>query len=93
MGKVTSKLQITLPKILAEEYGIQPGDDIEWRSAGDVIHLLPPTARQHAIDITERLSLFDSATERQQARQQGRSTRAAERGWTREELYDRGRPR
>jgi len=94
MGKVTSKFQITLPKALAEEFRIQPGDDIQWRSAGDVIHLVPPTARQHPIDIAERLELFDRATERQQAREQGHSSsRAAERGWTREELYDRGRPR
>lgn len=35
MPKVTSKLQITLPKRLAEEYGIAPGDEIEFVPAGE----------------------------------------------------------
>ena len=34
MSKVTSKLQVTLPKTIADRYGIQPGDEIEWSAAG-----------------------------------------------------------
>ncbi|MEK7258043.1 MAG: SUMF1/EgtB/PvdO family nonheme iron enzyme, partial [Bacteroidota bacterium] len=30
MAKVTSKLQVTVPKIIADQYGIRPGDEIEW---------------------------------------------------------------
>ncbi|PZP64635.1 MAG: AbrB family transcriptional regulator, partial [Azospira oryzae] len=29
MAKVTSKLQVTLPKALAQRYRIRPGDEIE----------------------------------------------------------------
>ena len=34
MAKVTSELQITVPKTLAAELGIRPGDDIEWAVSG-----------------------------------------------------------
>ena len=30
MSKVTSKLQVTLPKAIAQAHGIRPGDEIEW---------------------------------------------------------------
>ena len=33
MAKVTSKLQVTVPKALAERYGIRPGDDIRFEEA------------------------------------------------------------
>jgi hypothetical protein len=42
------------------------------------------------------LRLFDSATERQRERNTGKKARAGEpqqRGWQREELYQRGRSR
>lgn len=93
MSKVTSKLQVTVPKALAERYGIAPGDEIEWEPAGDVIRVVPPR-RQPAQDLAARLRLFDQATARQRARQKGRTrARAKARGWTREELYGRGRAR
>jgi len=41
MAKVTSKYQVTIPKALADELGIEPGHDIEWSSAGDSIRLTP----------------------------------------------------
>ena len=37
MAKVTSKLQVTVPKAIAEQYSIRPGDEIDWAPAGDVI--------------------------------------------------------
>jgi hypothetical protein len=42
----------------------------------------------------ERLRLFDQATARQRARETKRPAEppARDRGWTREELYRRGRP-
>jgi AbrB family looped-hinge helix DNA binding protein len=30
MSKVTSKLQVTIPKALAVKYGIRPGDEVRW---------------------------------------------------------------
>jgi AbrB family looped-hinge helix DNA binding protein len=94
MAKVTGKLQITLPKALAERCGIRVGDDLEVRSAGRSIQI----ERRRPTDAKrlrqERLEHFDAASRRQQARQRGRSGAPARtRGWTREELYVRGRPR
>jgi AbrB family looped-hinge helix DNA binding protein len=40
MAKVTSKLQVTIPKVLADRHGIRPGDDIDWIDGGGVIHLV-----------------------------------------------------
>ena len=94
MGKVTSKLQVTVPKAIADQFKIRPGDDLEWIPAADAIRVVPARSTSPAADIAARLKLFDQATERQQARQRGRRTSPAKsRGWTREELYTRGRPR
>ena len=93
MSKVTAKLQVTLPKALAERYGIAPGDDIRFEEAGEVIRVVPGNvgAATGGLDTDARLRLFDAATERQRAREASRPARRAEtRGWTREELYERG---
>jgi AbrB family looped-hinge helix DNA binding protein len=93
MVKVTRKLQITVPKVLAERYGIDPGDEIEWEAAGDAIRVVPPR-RAPVRDLAARLRLFDLATARQKAREKGTGRpRARSRGWTREDLYGRGRAR
>ena len=96
MAKVTSKLQVTLPKAVAEQYGIRPGDEIDFQPAGDFIRVVPPgRGRSRRITLEERLRLFDEATARQERRQQSLPAEAAEvadRGWTREELYGRGEP-
>ncbi len=94
MSKVTSKLQVTVPKALADRYGIQPGDNILFEASGDVIRVVPPHADAlvAGLGVEARLRLFDGATIRQQARQATRQpARANTRGWTREELYDRDR--
>jgi AbrB family looped-hinge helix DNA binding protein len=96
MAKVTSKLQLTIPRSIADRYGIRTGDQLEFVAAGDTIRLIPAEAVPLGITVEERLALFDAATERQLARQAGteRQGEAGEdRGWTREELYDRARPR
>ncbi len=93
MSKVTSKLQVTVPKALAERYGIRPGDDIRFEGAGEVMRVVPAgaDAPREGLDIEARLRLFDAATERQRKREGRRRTgRASTRGWTREELYERG---
>jgi bifunctional DNA-binding transcriptional regulator/antitoxin component of YhaV-PrlF toxin-antitoxin module len=93
MAKVTSKLQVTVPKALADRYRIRPGDDIEWQAAGDAIRVVPPRRRPGG-DVATRLKLFDQATVRQQERQAAAPARqAGGRGWTREDLYRRGRAR
>ncbi len=96
MTKVTSKLQVTIPKAIAGEYGIEPGDEIEFLAAGDVIRVLPPRRRRGGrLSRDERLRLFDRATARQAEREKrmpphvGSTT---ERGWSREDLYARGEP-
>lgn len=95
MAKVTSKLQVTLPKAIADRYGIRPGDEIEWVAAGETIRVVPPGRRLNALDREARIRLFDAATERQRQRQSARprARAARERGWTREDLYERARPR
>jgi AbrB family looped-hinge helix DNA binding protein len=97
MAKVTSKLQLTIPKRLADQVGISPGDEVEIVASGDGLRIV--AAGKHVarneLSTAERLRLFDEATARQEAREKHMTiTRSGEgRGWTREELYARGKPR
>ena len=95
MSKVTSKLQVTVPKALADRYGIRPGAEIHWEAAGDTIRVIPPRQSARTPNRGAKLRLFDAATERQKTRQSGKLEKRApkERGWQREDLYDRGRAR
>lgn len=98
MSLVTSKLQVTLPKAIADKYQIRPGDEIEWLDSGDGICVVPVKPLPRELDTKERLGLFDEATRRQREREAGapRETElpGADRDWTREEPYDdRGRAR
>jgi bifunctional DNA-binding transcriptional regulator/antitoxin component of YhaV-PrlF toxin-antitoxin module len=93
MARVTSKLQVTIPKVIAERYQIRPGVEVDWLPAGQAIRVVPHAGVQRAQDRGRRLELFDRATQRQAARDRGSSERdeaAMERGWQREELYTRG---
>jgi AbrB family looped-hinge helix DNA binding protein len=94
MSKVTSKFQVTLPKALAKRFGIRPGDEIEWEAEKDAIRLVIP-ARTAPMNREDRLGLFDQATQRQHQREarRGPLPRANDRGWKREDLYDRGSSR
>jgi AbrB family looped-hinge helix DNA binding protein len=96
MAKVTSKLQVTIPKAVAVEYGIEPGDEIEFEAAGDVIRVRPPRRRRGTrLSLSERVRLFDQATARQAAREKlmpQPDDATDDRGWRREELYTRGEP-
>jgi bifunctional DNA-binding transcriptional regulator/antitoxin component of YhaV-PrlF toxin-antitoxin module len=95
MARVTSKLQVTIPKAIAQRYAIEPGHDIEWLPAGEAIRVVPPAARARVPDRARRLTLFDRATERQRIRQAEKEGNAAtaERGWSRADLYARDRTR
>ncbi len=106
MPKVTSKLQLTVPKKIADQYGIRPGDELEWVAAGESIRV--ELVRQKAkagdgLTVAERLALFDANMKRvdklqaadvKDAQSRGVRFTRESRGWTREELYeDRGFPR
>src|ERR687891_89717 len=98
MSKVTSKLQVTLPKAIAHQLGIKPGDQIDWEIAGDQLRVTRHAKKTHrkAGSQNERLRLFDQATRRQRRRDLNihpALIRAASsgRGWRREDLYSRGK--
>lgn len=100
---MTSKLQVTIPKAIAKQYAIAPGDDLLWVAAGEAVHVLPTKGLPKPLDTAWRLSLFDAASKRVKARESQKSSprgearrrggavqSKADRGWTREELYQRG---
>jgi bifunctional DNA-binding transcriptional regulator/antitoxin component of YhaV-PrlF toxin-antitoxin module len=92
MAKVTSKYQVTVPRKIAGEYHIRPGDDIDWVPAGEAIRVIPPAKRAKPQGRESRLRWFDQATERHRKRRRSRATeRSRDRGWGREDLYGRGR--
>ncbi|MGH9454726.1 MAG: AbrB/MazE/SpoVT family DNA-binding domain-containing protein [Terriglobia bacterium] len=106
MEKVTSKLQLTVPKAIADRYSIRPGDELDWIPAGDAIRVIPlnsSSGKRHGRTVEERLRLFDQATERERQREANPDRgeipaegavkpHEIERGWRREDLYTRGRP-
>jgi AbrB family looped-hinge helix DNA binding protein len=96
MSKVTSKLQVTIPKSVAEQYGIEPGTEVTFEPAGDAIRVrVADQELAEKDDLEWKLRLFDAASKRQKARDRRWVTvQATGRGWTREELYgDRGSSR
>lgn len=97
MAKVTSKLQVTVPKAVAERLGIQPGDDIDWQVEGNTARVVR-SIDLPALTLDQRLAIFDESTRRQERRnaewRRAHGTKApGNRGWTREALYTRGRTR
>jgi AbrB family looped-hinge helix DNA binding protein len=105
MAKVTSKLQLTVPKAIADQYGIKPGDELEWIPAGESIRieLVRRKANSgHELTSEERLALFDAGMKRvdklqaeELKKNQGNRVTRENRGWTREDIYndERGLPR
>jgi AbrB family looped-hinge helix DNA binding protein len=91
MTKLTAKYQLTLPKGIAERAGLRPGDDVDCEPANEMVRIRRKAkSRTQPYSKTDRLVLFDLATERQVHRQ--RSAPIADestRGWTRDELYER----
>jgi bifunctional DNA-binding transcriptional regulator/antitoxin component of YhaV-PrlF toxin-antitoxin module len=70
------------------------GDEVEIIAAGESIAIRPAGTGTTALSAEERLRHFDETTRRQELRQRNvRRSAAKDRGWTREELYPRGRPR
>lgn len=100
MSKVTSKLQVTVPKAIADRFNIKPGDRIEWEAAGESIRVIPGRKRAKSKTMPQdRLKHFDRATERQREREMSldpvelAASGREGRGWTRADLYDRGSAR
>jgi AbrB family looped-hinge helix DNA binding protein len=93
MSKVTSNLQVAIPAAVADRAGIHPGDELEWIETAKGIHVRL-RFRDDDLDasLRERLKEFDEATRRQQERQtlRPRVATSQDRGWTREDLYERG---
>lgn len=96
MSKVTSKLQLTIPKAIAQRYHIEPGHKLDWEPAGDAIRLVPAGSQvDEEEELAFRLAIFDAATQRQQTREKETTSKSKKppqtRGWKREDLYnDRG---
>ena len=88
---MTSKLQVTVPKAIADQFQIHPGDEITWIPAGDSIRVLPSGRKRTISSLASRLHLFDLATARQKARNATVAASRGPRGWAREDLYGRGR--
>jgi AbrB family looped-hinge helix DNA binding protein len=96
VSRVTSKLQVTIPKAIAERYRIKPGQEIDWLQAGEAIRVVPQTGHERRSDPVKRVALFDRGTARQRSRESEISRVdqvKSHRGWAREELYSRGEPR
>ncbi len=92
MAKVTSKLQVTIPKAIAEKYSIEPGDEIEWVPGDESVRVVPAKTLKRGLEPAARLRLFDGSTERQRQREAlAPRAQSNQRGWSRAELYERGR--
>jgi len=91
MTTVTGKFQITLPKRLVDAFGIRVGDQVELVAAGDVIAIVPASAAKLRLSREERLQHFDQATRRQGHKALPFASEPESRGWSRDELYRRGR--
>jgi AbrB family looped-hinge helix DNA binding protein len=94
MAKVTSKLQVTIPRELAERNGIRPGDEVDVVDSDGGLRIVP--ASTAPLSIQHRMESFRASMERQRERQKLMPPPAdppPPRGWTREELYDRDRDR
>ena len=94
MSKVSSKYQITLPRKLARSHRIEPGEEVYFEDAGSAIYLRRGSgdSRKTGNVPGENLNRFDAASERQAARERAWPAgpeRSSNRGWTREELYQR----
>ncbi|HET8938830.1 MAG TPA: AbrB/MazE/SpoVT family DNA-binding domain-containing protein [Polyangiales bacterium] len=55
MSKVTSKLQVTIPKLIAERFGIVPGDEVEWEPGPDAVRIVAAKSHRRKLDAASRL--------------------------------------
>jgi AbrB family looped-hinge helix DNA binding protein len=89
VSKITSEYQVSIPKELADQLGVGPGDEVEWEVAGDEFRVRP-ARKQRPLSVEERLRRFDETTKWIADYQKDRRLTGS-RDWTREDLYyDRG---
>ena len=96
MSKVTSKLQVTIPKAIADKYRIRPGDEVRWEGQP----LGPLVVREgtavYGLSTEDRLAALRRfmRTPEEEAREKPHAP-PKDRGWTRQDLYEppRGLPR
>ena len=62
MAKVTSKLQVTVPKALAAQLGIRPGDDVDWTINGNSLHVNPSISKPDSASSTRRRNANSAAS-------------------------------
>jgi len=90
MAKVTSKLQVSIPKAIADEVGIRPGDSLSWELIGSELRARRDDSTLNVRDVLDRLREFDAATARQDLRERsGDFAEVVDRGWSRDDLYAR----
>ena len=91
MAKVTSKLQLTLPKAVADAHSVRPGSEIQFESAVDCIRLVIGKGRP-GLPKDEKIRLLGESRERQKVRNaRWQSVKTPHnRGWNREEIYEDG---
>lgn len=69
MSKVTSKLQVTLPKAIADRYGVAPGADLVFEPAGESIRVLvarePGVAASYGLSLEDKQALLEAVSRRQ----------------------------
>ncbi len=89
MARVTTKLQLTIPKGLADAYGIRPGDEVDLLASGPVIRLVPPRARRRQITNEERTAIVQEMIDRIRDRARAEPMQPGrDRGWRREDAYE-----
>lgn len=97
MSKVTAKLQVTIPKAVAEAAGIRPGTELAFENAVGGLRVAIPGRRRpdRVLSRDERLALFRASRRRQAKRDRAWRKLGLpspkDRGWSREGLYRRGR--
>lgn len=71
MGKVTRKGQVTIPKTIREELGIEPGDDVEFTRTTDGV-LIRKEANREGIEKWRGVIKTDETVEERMADLRGR---------------------
>ena len=92
MSKVTSKLQVTIPKAIADRYRIRPGDEVRWEVREPGPMMVPATTTRPRLTPEERVALFDAEMARIERIQSRRKwPRLKKRDWKRADLYEGAR--
>ena len=93
MPRITKKLKVSIPKVLADQLGLRPGDDVAWERTADALRMQSPgrPGPRGRLSKEERLRSLEAAFARQadQQRHAAPLPMSEGRGWRREDLYER----